>query len=108
MGFAEDVTVYPEWTLNPLNTPTPNTAFGLGTLGISNTEIAVGIYVVSIIGMCYAFFLMHNSNIPFAVCLGLIVATVICQIINILGIYTYPIDVLITISVVGIIIFMRH
>jgi hypothetical protein len=25
-----------------------------------------------------------------------------------LGIYTYPIDVLITISVVGIIIFMRH
>ena len=108
MGFAEDVTVYPEWILNSLNTPTPNTAFGLGTLGISNTEIAVGIYVVSIIGMCYAFFLMHNSNIPFAVCLGLIVATVICQIINILGIYTYPIDVLITISVVGIIIFMRH
>jgi hypothetical protein len=77
-------------------------------LGISNSELAVGIYAVCIIGLIVAFYYLHNSNVPFAFCLGLILATIICQIVDILGIYTYPIDVLITISVVGIIIFMRH
>jgi hypothetical protein len=108
MGFAENVTVYPEWKLNPLNTPTPSTIFGLGALGISNIEIAVVIYVICIIGLIAGFYYLHNNNIPFAFALGLVLATILCQIINILGIYTYPIDALMIVSVVGIIIFMRH
>jgi hypothetical protein len=89
-------------------TPTPLTVFGLGALGISNSELAVAIYAICIISLIIAFYYLHNNNVPFAFCLGLILATIICQIVDILGIYTYPIDVLITISVVGIIIFMRH
>jgi len=76
--------------------------------GVSNTEIAIVIYAVCIIGLIAGFYYLHNNNIPFAFALGLVLATILCQIINILGIYTYPIDALMIVSVVGIIIFMRH
>jgi hypothetical protein len=85
-------------------TPTPLPSSGGGgyliSLGVSDTYLAVGIYVVSIIGMVIGFFYLHNNNIPFAVGLGLIVATIICNILGILGVYTYPIDILIGISIV--------
>jgi hypothetical protein len=80
----------------------------LSAFGVSDNWLAVGVYVVCIAGMAYAFFALHNNNIPFAVALGLIIATIICNIINVLGIYTYPIDALTIFSIVGIIIFMRH
>jgi hypothetical protein len=79
-----------------------------GSLGISDTYTAIGTYVICIVGMCIGFFYLHNNNIPFAVALGLIIATILCNILNVLGIYTYPIDALTILSIIGIIIFMRH
>jgi hypothetical protein len=79
----------------------------LSTFGISDSWLAVAIYAICIIGLSAGFYYLHNSNIPFAVALGLIIATIICNIINVLGIYTYPIDALTILSIVGIVIFMR-
>jgi hypothetical protein len=80
----------------------------LGAFGISDNYLAVGIYAICIIGLSAGFYYLHNTNIPFAVALGLIIATIMCNIINVLGIYTYPIDALTILSIIGIIIFMRH
>jgi hypothetical protein len=80
----------------------------LQSLGISNTELAIGIYTICIIGLIIAFYYLHNNNIPFAVGLSLIVATIMCNIMNILGIYTYPIDALIIITIAVVLIYGRH
>ena len=90
-------------------TATPSSLKGtLGTLGINSTDLAIGIYVISIVGLVIGFFYLHNTNIPFAVGLGLIVATILCNILDILGIYTYPIDAVVILSIVGIMVFGRH
>jgi hypothetical protein len=80
----------------------------LQSLGISNTELAIGIYTICIIGLIIAFYYLNNNNIPFAVGLSLIVATIMCNIMNILGIYTYPIDALIIITIAVVLIYGRH
>lgn len=66
----------------------------------------VGFYIGSIVGMCVAFYYMQNSNVPFAVGLGLVVATILCNLLNILGTYTYPIDAIVVVVMIVIIIFM--
>lgn len=58
----------------------------------SETYIAIIIYIVSLVGMVYAFYRLHSPNVPFAIALGLMVATIICNVLNILGVFTYPID----------------
>jgi hypothetical protein len=80
----------------------------LGAFGILDSYLAVAIYAICIIGLSIGFYYLRNTNIPFAVALGLIIATIICNIINVLGIYTYPIDALTILSIVGIIVLMRH
>ena len=76
--------------------------------GVGNSEFAVIIYIICIIGVIAGFFYLYNSNIPFAIGLGLIIATVICDVLNILGVYTLPINALIIICGVLILVFMRH
>ena len=68
----------------------------------------MAIYAICILGMCYIFFLMHSTNVPWAFALGLILATIICNIVNVLGIYTYPIDAMLILAVIGILVLGRH
>lgn len=101
---------YNDGTGNSTPTPTPNGNNGGG--GISTvlpiipngytTYIAILVYMVCIVGLIYGFYMLHNSNIPFAVALGLIVATIVCNFLNVLGFYTYPIDALVIVAVIGI------
>jgi hypothetical protein len=94
--------------VTPTPTPAPAPSDILKTLGLNPTDLAIIIYVTCIVGLIYAFFCLHNTNIPFAVGLGLIVATILCNVINILGFYTYPIDALVIISIIGILVLGRH
>ena len=75
---------------------------------INPTYLAMAIYAICILGMCYIFFLMHSTNVPWAFALGLILATIICNIVNVLGIYTYPIDAMLILAVIGILVLGRH
>jgi hypothetical protein len=75
---------------------------------INPTYLAMAIYAICILGMCYIFFLMHSTNVPWAFALGLILATIICNIVNVLGIYTYPIDAMLILAVIGIMVLGRH
>ena len=74
---------------------------------LTNANVAIGIYISCIVAMIIAFYYLHNSNVPFAFCIGLGLATIICNVINVLGFYTYPIDAITIILIVGIIIFMK-
>jgi hypothetical protein len=93
-------------TVNTISNTLPDNSSGIPT--ISKSDIAIGIYIVSIVGIVLAFYFLHNTNIPFAIGLGLIIGTVFCAVLDLLGIYTYPIIALIIICIFGILFFMRH
>lgn len=101
----------PVYTVKWLSSLTPTTTppQQAGTyLGIAGEQIALIIYAICIIGMILAFYYLHNPNIPFAFCIGLIIATIISTFLGLLGIYTYPIIALTIVAIIGILIFMRH
>lgn len=75
---------------------------------ISNAYLALIIYIGFIVGFIVAFYYLHNNNIPFAIGLGVVVGTIISQLLNLLGAWTYPIDALTIMSFVVILVFMRH
>jgi hypothetical protein len=85
-----------------LSTPPPNNS-PLAILGLSSTDTALIVYAVCILGMCYIFYLMKSNNVPWAVAIGLIIATIVCNFLNLLGIYVYPIDILTGLAIIGII-----
>jgi hypothetical protein len=90
--------------------PTPNPTSSTPSLfpQINSSYIATAIYVSCIVGLIVAFFYMRNNNVPFAISLGLIIATILCTVLGLLGVYTYPIIALIMIVVVAILVFMRN
>lgn len=92
----------------PTPTPTPTGTFTIGTFIWNNSYTAILVYIASIFSIIVAFFYLHNNNIPFAVGLGLIIGTIACTILDILGVYTYPIIALVIIVIVAILVFMRH
>jgi hypothetical protein len=51
---------------------------------------------------------MHNNNVLFAFAVGIIIATIICQALKILGIFTYPIDAIVVVTVLASIFFGRN
>jgi hypothetical protein len=108
MGFAGDITVYPEWTLNPLNTPTPS-IFGIG---INSEYVTIAIFLICIFGMITVFVLAHSNNVPWAFAIGLMLAVVMCNVwsipLNYLGIMIYPIDILTGLIILGIVFISRH
>ena len=80
------VTAYGTWQV-----PTGTSIFNFH---ISQTDEAIGIFVSCILGMCALFYLGKSNNIPWAFALGFALALVICNIIGVLGILVYPIDIL--------------
>ncbi len=83
-------------------TPTPSLEYTLSLIGLNETSLALIIYAISIIGVCIGFFYMRNNNVPWAFAIGLVLATIICNVIDLLGVYTYPIDILTAFIIIGI------
>jgi hypothetical protein len=73
-------------------------------LNIPDYYVAVAIYAICIIGFIYTFYSLHIGSGAISLIVGLAVATIICNILNILGIWTLPIDALIVV-VIAIIIY---
>jgi hypothetical protein len=79
-------------------TPTPTPTL----FGITPEYEAMAIFAVCILGMCIIFFYMKSNNVPWAIAIGLVLAIIICNIINVLGIMIYPLDILTALVIIAI------